>query len=243
MNVASLSLSTTSGDVEWINDPNKIHSILRELVRVRARLHIFPVSSHEVKSRLLQVDFTSRTCVLDWCSDGVELEAMLNASELSVSAFLGDANFRFRLATPRIFRFQEKPAFLVPVPTEFCQVPGRRHFRARLPAGGGFRCEIQLSDNPLVALDIEDISVSGIGLSSTAVSAQQMLAGPRVKPCSLHLGDLISLDLALQVVRHRRLREGSITVNHFGCTFCRIDGKTEKLLQRLVFTFELTHRQ
>ncbi|AQV96654.1 hypothetical protein BJN34_22585 [Cupriavidus necator] len=242
MNVAS-QLSATSGDVECINDRGRIFSILRELVRVRARRHMLPTGTRQLESSFLEIDSASRTCVLDWCNDGAELEAILNANERSVSASLGATDFRFRLTTPIITRFRGNPAFLVPAPTELFQVAGRRHFRAHLPAADGFLCEIHLSENLLVDLDIVDISVSGVGLSSTAVSAQQMLAGPRIKPCRLHLGDLMSLDLALQVARHRHTGEGSATVNHFGCTFYGIDGKTEKLLQPLVFAFELAQRR
>ena len=240
---APLPLPWAAGShIERLSDPGRILQILQDLARVRTRLHLQPVQEWRVASCFLSVDPSRGTCVLAWCRNGLELEAILNASELAASASLGDITFHFRFATPAVTRFDGGPAFLASLPAGIYMVPRRRHFRVRLPQDRDFRCQILLSDGQLVEMEVADLSVSGVGLRSMRIGPGQLPVGTSIAQCCLDLGDLGAMKLALQVVRHRKAWHGNEAYNHFGCRFGQMDAQSGKWLQRMVFALELAGR-
>jgi c-di-GMP-binding flagellar brake protein YcgR len=236
--------AVNEGDIERLSDPDRILQILLDLVRKRTRLHLHPAQPQcRVTSGFLSVDRTRGTCVLAWCRNGAELEAILNTHEMAASASLGDITFHFRISRAAVTRFDGRPAFLAPFPTGIYQVPRRRHFRARLHEDRVCRCQILLGDGQLVEMDVADLSVSGVGLRSRSVGPDRLPVGTRIAQCRLDLGDLGALELALQVVRHRKIWRGNDAHHQFGCSFGQIDGQTGKWLQRVVFALELSGRE
>lgn len=235
--------SAANGDVERISDPDQVLEILQDLVRKRIRLHLHPAQQCRVASSFLFIDPSKDTCVLAWCRNGVELEAILNASDMAASASMGDITFQFRIASAAVTRFDGGPAFLVPYPTGIYQVPRRRHFRVRPHEEKQCRCQILLSDGQLVEMEVADVSVSGVGLRSRSVGPQRLPVGTWIAECHLDLGELGGLNLALQVVRHRKAWRGDEAHHHFGCRFGHMDVQAAKWLQRVVFALELAGRE
>ncbi|MFJ1252989.1 flagellar brake protein [Cupriavidus sp. CuC1] len=232
-----------NGDIERISDPGQVLEILQDLVRKRIRLHLHPAQQCRVASSFLFIAPSKGTCVLAWCRNGVELEAILNASDMAASASMGDITFQFRIACAAVTRFDGGPAFLAPYPTGIYQVPRRRHFRVRPQEDKNFRCQLLLSDGQLVEMEVADVSVSGVGLRSMRVGPDRLPVGTRIPQCQLDFGELGALNLALQVVRHRKTWRGDEAHHHFGCYFGRVDVQTEKWLQRVVFALELAGRE
>lgn len=235
--------AVNDGDMERLSDPGRILQIMLDLVRKRTRLHLHAAQPQcRVTSGFLSVDPSRGTCVLAWCRNGAELEAILNTNEMAASASLGDITFHFRISRPAITRFDGRPAFLAPFPTGIYQVPRRRHFRAPLHEDRVCRCLILSDDGQLVELEVADLSVSGVGLRSGSAGPDRLPVGTRIAQCRLDLGDLGALELALQVVRYRRTWRGNDVQHQFGCSFGQIDGQAGQWLQRVVFALELSGR-
>ncbi|WP_059414115.1 flagellar brake protein [Cupriavidus basilensis] len=225
-----------------LTDPDQILLVLLGLARQGASLRLRPAGMHPIATRLLLAEPASRACILEWCRNGAELDAILNARELTLSGSLNGAPVRFPVGTPAITRFDDRPAFVTPFPASVHYLHRRRHFRASVPAGSGFRCEIPLDDGQLAHLRIADLSVSGVGLRAPQADAPPLLRDARIRRCRLSCADLGTLEVDLEVVRHRVAWRGGKAVHHFGGAFRHVDGQTEKQLQRLVFACELAHR-
>ncbi|WP_420998061.1 flagellar regulator YcgR PilZN domain-containing protein [Cupriavidus sp. 30B13] len=223
-------------------DPGHVLRTLLDLARQRALLHFQPAGMRRVATMLLRAEPSSRTCILAWCRDGAELDAILNARELHVGGMLNGAPVRFPVCAPAIARFDGQPAFIVPFPARIHHLHRRRHFRASAPAGNGFRCEILAGDGALAEMSIVDLSVSGIGLRATGAGAPPWPGDARRGRCRLVCGELGTLELDFEVVRHRIAWRGGNAIHHVGAAFRDVDGQAARRLQRLVFAFELAHR-
>ncbi|WP_454725936.1 MULTISPECIES: flagellar brake protein [Cupriavidus] len=225
-----------------LDDADQILPVLLGLARQGAALRLRPAGTHPIATRLLLAEPARRVCILEWCRNGAELDAILNARELTVSGSLNGAPVRFPAGTPAITRFAGQPAFVMPFPARIQYLHRRRHFRASVPAGSGFRCEIPLNDGQLAQMRIVDLSVSGAGLRATQAGAPPLLRDARIRRCRLFCGDMGTLEVDLEVVRHRLAWRSGNAVHHFGGAFRHVDGETERQLQRLVFACEVAHR-
>lgn len=224
---------------------SQIGTVLRDLAWQKCLLSVRSRSGSEIVTSILHVDPAQRTFIFDWCRADGERQALMASDQNAFSGLLRGVPVNFLVGTPGATRFEGGPAFIADFPEKLYHFQRRRHFRARTLLTKGYRCEIRIEDGAetrVLQMDIADLSLSGVGLRSRAVGAEQLPVGTTAKRCLLDFGELGRLELDMQVVGHWMVGYDDNTVHHYGCAFLNPDGRMENFLQRLVFALELAAR-
>ena len=224
---------------------SQIGTVLRDLAWQKCLLNVRSARGSEIVTSILHVDPANRTFIFDWCRADAERQALMSSETNAFSGLLRGVPVNFVVGVPGATRFEGGPAFIADFPDKLYHFQRRRHFRARTLLTKGYRCQIHLpetADKRTLHLDIADLSLSGAGLRSRSVGADQLPVGTVVKKCVLDFAELGRLELDMQVVGHWLVGFDDNTVHHYGCAFLNPDGRMENFLQRLVFQLELAHR-
>ncbi len=236
---------------------SQIGTVLRDMAWQKCLLNVRSKGGSEIVTSILHVDPANKTFIFDWCRADGERQALMASDQNAFSGLLRGVPVNFVVSTPGATRFEGGPAFIADFPEKLYHFQRRRHFRARTLLTKGYRCEIQLPEvaaksagasagssagKTVLQLDIADLSLSGVGLRSRAVGADQLPVGTVIKRCRLDFGELGRLELDMQVVGHWLVGFDDNTVHHYGCAFLNPDGRMENFLQRLVFQLELANR-
>lgn len=221
---------------------SQIGTVLRDLSWQKCLITVRTRTGHQFVTSVLHMDPVNRTFIFDWCNADAERHALMTSDENAFSGLLRGVPVNFMVGRPSATRYEEGPAFIVEFPEKLYHFQRRRHFRARTLVTKGYRCEIRNPDNSVLALDIADLSLSGVGLRSRTVGADQLPVGTMVSRCRLDFRELGKLDVDLQIVGHWLVGNDDSAIHHYGCAFVSPDGRMENFLQRLVFSLELAHR-
>jgi len=225
-----------------LTHPSQIGTVLRDLAWQKCIVNVRARGGHDMVTSVLQVDPASRSFIFDWCRADTERQALLASQENAVSALLRGVPVNFMIGKPATTEFQGGPAFVASFPEKLYHFQRRRHFRARTLVTKGYRCELRAANDQVLKLDIADLSLSGVGLRSKTVTAEQLPLGAVFKKCTLDFAELGKIVLDLQIVGHWMVGSDGSGILHFGCAFSSLDGRLENFLQRLVFQLELAHR-
>ncbi|WP_186425831.1 flagellar brake protein [Cupriavidus metallidurans] len=223
---------------------SQIGTVLRDMAWQKCLLSVRSKGGSEIVTSILHVDPANKTFIFDWCRADGERQALMSSEQNAFSGLLRGVPVNFIVGTPGATRFEGGPAFIADFPEKLYHFQRRRHFRARTLLTKGYRCELRIpeTEKQALQLDIADLSLSGVGLRSRAVGADQLPVGTVIKRCLLDFAELGRLELDMQVVGHWLVGFDDNTVHHYGCAFLNPDGRMENFLQRLVFQLELAHR-
>ncbi|WP_238262237.1 flagellar brake protein [Cupriavidus pauculus] len=238
--------SAQSDERYRLTHSSQIGTVLRDMAWQKCLLNVRSKGGSEIVTSILHVDPANKTFIFDWCRADAERQALMGSENNAFSGLLRGVPVNFTVGAPGATRFEGGPAFIADFPERLYHFQRRRHFRARTLLTKGYRCEVQLVDEAgkptVLQLDIADLSLSGVGLRSRAVGADQLPVGTVIKKCRLDFAELGRLELDMQVVGHWLVGFDDNTVHHYGCAFLNPDGRMENFLQRLVFQLELAHR-
>lgn len=221
----------------------QISAVLLDLAWLKCIVRLRTRDGYRIATTLLKVDPVGCTFVFDGCRTEAERDLLLTSDEIAVTAVLRDVRIDFVIGRPYPVKYRGGTACAVAFPSQLNHFERRRHPRARPHAAMGYRCELRTSDDQILRLDIADLSLSGVGLRSTAVSMAQLSAGTILPGCRLDFRGQGELEFDLQVVGHGLVWSDQRATHHIGCTFAGLAPGQQTFLQRLVYHIELAGRE
>lgn len=221
--------------------------IAQHLKSIVASGHMVTVFSNRgrtfILSRLLQVDPKAGTLVFDWGGNADQNQKLLESERNVFVCSPEGVKTQFVTGQARAITFEERPAFMVAMPTEAIKLQRREFFRIQAPLAQPIMC--QLLDHPdgPMELPIYDISLGGVGIWLPDLEMPHFDIGQLYHNCEIDLGSMGKLRVALEV-RHRltmHQRNGQPALR-VGCTYLGLKSNMEMLVQRYVAALERERR-
>ncbi|MGO4329312.1 flagellar brake protein [Cupriavidus sp. 2TAF22] len=221
----------------------QISAVFLDLAWLGCEVRIRTLDKYEIASTLLKVDPANGTFIFDGCRTDAERDLLLASDEIVFSTTLRGVEIDFTVGRPYPVKYRGEPACAAAFPSQLYHFERRSHPRASALVNMAYNCELRTSDERILTLDIADLSLSGVGLRSKAVSAGQLSVGTILKKCSLDFGDLGKLEVDLQVVGQGLVQHGRRDMHHIGCAFVSLAPGQQTFLQRMVYQIELAGRE
>jgi flagellar brake protein len=225
-------------DANRVTQPNDVVRLLQEIHREQKSLVLMLARGVKVVTMLLDIDELSGRFIYDVGRTQEETQAILSAGHVRFAAELRGVSVRFSVRTPIQVMFSGAPAFASPLPTEMLYLQRREYYRASIRLNRSYSCFVRLGDQTEVSLNIQDISVGGVRLHSNLISPQRLPIGTLLQPALLDFLELGKLEVAMQVVSHRRSENEGIPNYLYGCRFHQLLRGKDAAIQKLVFSLE-----
>lgn len=192
---------------------------------------------------LLAVDEETHRVIID-CSGSADLNRLFSESKRNVFiARPGGIHVQFTCGPAKQISFEDAPAFSLALPKFIMRLQRREFFRIETPRNIHLQFHARLPNESLLTLPAHDISVAGIGLTSS--SDHGLSSGIALGNCRFALPD-DDQDIFLKaIVRHvtaQELRAG-ITQWRIGLRFESMPLAAENHLQRYIAHIEHERRE
>ena len=224
-------------------NPLEIGGQLRSLVNSGDFLTVVYAGGQFV-TQLLDVNVRGRTFTFDWGASEAQNQALLAAPRSHFHGQPDGVRVEFATNSPRETRYEGLPAFEADFPELLFYIQRREYFRVDAPtARGAYTCSGRLPKGEPFRLDVQDLSLGGVGLRTTDERIAELPIGTLLRNCELSFGKIgrISLDLELMSQRSVALPHGTPRF-HMGFRFLALPGNLESQLQRLITQLELEQR-
>jgi flagellar brake protein len=235
-----LGLSSMAANIKQYDhsSPADIITLLTRVVRSHAavsiqgagdQLNAFVDSVHIIQPHLLMK-----------CEAGAErVDAALRCEKLLFSVEIGSARLEFSIPSEGISSVFEDDLMVVPLPTRMLRFDRREHLRVSIVESKPVSCELLLTDGTKLLCNAYDLSVGGIGLTTSSMTA--VLVGGLVLPnCRLNLPGGSSLRIDIEI-RHRveeTLPSGGNLIG-LGCRFLHVSDSNSQLIQEFIRGYDM----
>ncbi|WP_198086241.1 flagellar brake protein [Variovorax sp. E3] len=222
--------------------PFEIGGQLRSLVSSGDFLTVVYAGGQFV-TQLLDVNVRGRTFIFDWGASEAQNQALLGAPRSHFHGQPDGVRVEFATNSPRETRYEGLPAFEADFPELLFYVQRREYFRVDAPMRGSYTCTVRLPKGDTFRLEVQDLSLGGVGVHTADERIASLPMGTLLKNCELSLGTIgrLSLDLELMSQRSIALPHGTPRY-HMGFRFLTLPGSAESQLQRLITQLELEQR-
>jgi flagellar brake protein len=216
----------------------EIERIVKELIKAKTSVTVGMTGGKKMSSMILDMDPKSGRFVYEAGMDEL-VKAIISSSKVFFEASLRGVTVKFSVGSSSTTTFENGPALIAPLPADMEYRQRREHFRTNFPKP--YTATVNLANGKPGVLDLRDISVGGVGLSSMAIS-HEMLVPSSIVDASLDFGTLGKVDLSLKVNSHRKHESMGRVTHLFGCSFYNLSRARETILQRLVFQLDQLNR-
>lgn len=218
-----------------------LHSIQesRQLVRLAIR-----AGSDAVLTSILQVDIDGDTVVVDCGPNEAINRRMMEAETINFETILNGITVRFEIDGIEECLFEERLAFVFPVPTSLIRLQRREHYRIGTPRVDPAQCTINVPGNGkklAVTLRLENVSGGGVAIIDEKLEIDATI-GHIYEDCRIALPNNTFLVVKLQIrnVREIRLQNGKV-VRQIGCLFVELPRPMLAAVQRYITSLEREH--
>jgi flagellar brake protein len=231
----------TPGLVEEVNDlwvVTQLSDILRILMNIRKEQSFVTLAlsrGQKVSTMILDVDGKKGHFVYESGRDPAAIGAALSSKKLFFNSTLRGVAVRFTTSKAVKTKFEGTAALLSPLPEFMHYMQRREYFRTQLIER--YFCTALLPDGKKVTMDIQDVSVGGVGLQSGTITPELLPAGT-VLGATLDFAKLGKVEVELQVTSHRKTENAGRAIHLYGCRFYDLPSIQETKVQRLVFSLE-----
>lgn len=149
--------------------------------------------------------------------DDAALERLLTAGSFGVETMHDSIRILFIATHAEATQFKGVKALRARIPDVVARMQRRESVRIAIPKDKPSFCVVRVTTDPLheLRMHVEDISVGGLGLSSSAAEAA-IAAGKTFHDCSLELPDIGVMHCALNIVYVRQAQAGEQRIGgHF----------------------------
>ncbi|MGA8938793.1 MAG: flagellar regulator YcgR PilZN domain-containing protein [Acidobacteriaceae bacterium] len=243
----------TARPVEAQEDPDiitsslEIEQIIKDLRKARSLVTVITGAvtgdsagdTLNMNSMILDVDSNSGQFIYQASTEN-QLAAVTSSPKVYFHTTLRGALVRFSVTSASRTTFHEDPAIRSPLPTQLEYLQRRSHFRP--PIYKSYTTTVKLPDGKPAIMDLIDISMGGVALSSTTITAETLPPGS-VLDANLDFAELGKIDVTLKIISHRQVeRQGRFTYT-YGCAFHNAAGNNktgnqQTKVQQLVFKLE-----
>jgi len=226
-----------------ITAPLEILSVLKSLQKggTLVRMHGRRPNTSIITS-VLEIRYDDGQIILDNARDDVINHRIVDGERALCEASLESVNVRFPVTDLQACMHEGRPALSAAFPAELSRVQRREAFRIKTPIANPVLCHIPLNEHKpsdTVALTLDDISASGIGVYENNEQLGELERGRLFRHCSLALPGIPPLKLDLQLAYFETLEPvNGKTRRRLGFSFVRPSGAIENQIQRYVTTLE-----
>ena len=227
------------------NDPGailssfEIEDIIRGLQKARSFVTVGVNDGWKMGSMILEVDGKNRQFIYD-AGRQDQAEILLSSPRVFFYSTLRGAGVHFCVRSATAITFEGYPALISPMPQALKYLQRRDHFRVAI--NRFFYATVKMPESEPLVLDVKDISISGVSLSSPTIKTG-MLPLDSVVNATLDFAELGRLDVTLKIRTHRKVEMRGRSTNFYGCSFCNATHQIEGKLQQLVFTLDQQNRE
>jgi c-di-GMP-binding flagellar brake protein YcgR len=217
----------------------EIEDIIRGLQKTKSFVTVGVNDGWKMGSMILEVDGQNRQFIYD-AGRRDQVDVLVSSPRVFFSCTLRGAGVRFCVRSAVVITFEGYPALCSPMPAALEYLQRRDHFR--VTANRLFKATVKMPESEPLVLDIKDISISGVGLSSFTVQTG-MLPLESVVDESLDFAELGRLEVALKIRTHRTIEMRGRSTHFYGCSFCNVLPQIEGKVQQLVFMLDQQNRE
>lgn len=221
-------------DACLITSSLEIEHLLKDLRKARSFVTVVTGDARNISSVILDVDGTGCQFIYH-AEQEEELAAVLASPTVYFHSTLRGASVRFAVTSASRIIFQQDPALRSPIPNRIEYLQRRSHFRP--PFYQSYTSTVKLPNGKPALLDVIDISMGGVALSSATITAETLPPGS-VLHANLDFAELGKLDVTLKVISHRPVERQGKFIHQYGCAFHNMAGNHETRVQQLVFKLE-----
>jgi c-di-GMP-binding flagellar brake protein YcgR len=226
------------------NDPSiitsslEIERVIKDLQRSRSFVSVSMSGGKKMSSMILEVDGKSRQFVYDAGRED-ELAAIISSPKVYFSSALRGVPVRFSVRSASVTTFEGNPAVRSPIPADMEYLQRREHFRATV--NKSCTATVKMPDGRPAVLDLKDISVGGVGLSSMTITSETLQPGS-VVDANLDFAELGKMKVTLKISTHRTIENQGRFTHMYGSCFYNMSRNEETKVQQLVFKLDQLNR-
>jgi c-di-GMP-binding flagellar brake protein YcgR len=182
---------------------------------------------------VLDIDPTNNTLILDYGSNEVLNQRLLEAERVVFVSAIDLVKVKFASQALRRGVFDGRPAFLMEIPQEVLQLQRREYYRLKTPIAHPLWCKVPLPDQQIVDIVILDISAGGIGTLVEEGVAINLEVGELLRGCSIVIPDIVTLEVTLSVrnIFEVTLKNGRMA-KRCNCAFVGLNPALQSTIQR-----------
>ncbi len=190
-------------------------------------------------SKLLHLDATRKTLILDVCQNALDAKRVLAAHALTIETEVSRIRIRFESGRATPVTHEGLPAMQIGVPASLLRIQRREAYRIDTPVNEIVNCRFPhpVLKNRELVLRVADLSVKGMGITAACGqwAAEQ---GSVIKECRIDLPGtgVVNCDsLIVRVFEPPHIGKQRLWI---GCQFLRLPGGAGTLLQRYILDLE-----
>jgi c-di-GMP-binding flagellar brake protein YcgR len=168
--------------------------------------------------------------------DDAAFERLLTAGSFGVETMLDSIRILFIATHAEATLYKGAKALRARIPDVAARMQRRESVRIAIPKDKPSFCAVRVTAEPLheLRMHVEDISVGGLGLLSSAAEAA-IAAGKTFHDCSLELPDIGVMHCTLNIVYVKEMQAGE---QRIGCHFVDLPGLSREQLRSYVARLE-----
>lgn len=227
-----MSISTvTEHDPHRISSRYEMLRLLRRMLDDGLLIQMQGPHPHiSVVTTLMDIDLDAEHLIIDCASHDAINQQFLEAGTADFETSIDQVKVQFSTDHITATYFEGKPALSIDLPEFIRRIQRREFFRVPVPVSNPATCALMLSHPPIV-FDLYDISVGGVALLDKNRQVNFRL-GMLLHDCTLHLPDVGTITVTLQITRERELLLPSGTpIRHIGAAFVGLQGVAENQVQ------------
>ena len=240
-NNVSVELTESTDDSRYlVTNRLEIVRILRSLAQRNELVSAFFSNGKDLLlTSVLTVYPEIDTVVLDCGSNNDLNQRILRAEKIIFVTALEKVKVQFISQGIEPSNFENKPAFVVPLPTQVLQLQRREYYRLTTPIVNPLKCKVPLGEGRVEEFPIIDISAGGIGMILANSVALPLKVGSTYPGCRIELPGVGTLELTLgiQSLFEVTLKNGAKSLRS-GCQFVNLHPSMETLIQRYILRLE-----
>jgi c-di-GMP-binding flagellar brake protein YcgR len=225
-------------DPYFVTSSSEIERIIKDLQKTQSFVSVGLSSGKKMGSMILEVDGKSRQFVYDAGRED-EVAALISSPKIYFFTALRGVSVRFSVRSASRTTFEGNPALRSPLPADLEYLQRREHFRATICKS--YTAAVKMPDGRPAVLDLRDISVGGVGLSSMTITSEVLQPGS-VLDANLDFAELGKMEVTLRVSTHRTVENQGRFTHVYGCSFHNIARIKETKIQQLVFKLDQLNR-
>jgi c-di-GMP-binding flagellar brake protein YcgR len=179
------------------------------------------------------------TVVLDCGSNNDLNQRVLRAEKIIFVTALDRVKVQFISMGIEPGTFENKPAFVVHLPSQVLQLQRREYYRLTTPIVNPLKCRVPVREGRIDEFPIIDISAGGIGMIIANSIELPLTVGSAYPGCRVELPGvgMLELTLSIQSLFEITLKNGAKSLRS-GCQFVNLHPSMETLIQRYILRLE-----
>jgi flagellar brake protein len=239
INRFAFALNATENERYLVRKGVDMLALLRALTRHLPLTLYFGEADDVLHAELLGVNPAYEELVFSPGSDAAALDRLISAGSFGVETALESIRILFIASHAELTQYKGHKAFRARIPDVLARMQRRESLRVATPQDKPSFCLVRVDADHELRLNVEDISIRGLGLSS-ATAAAAIAAGKTFHDCSLELPAIGLMRCVLNIV-YVREGEAGRPGQRLGCRFVDLPALSREQVRSYVERLERAH--